>query len=45
MDHIVFADPVSERAGEPKDKGASEKLVFALGKLIKEDPSFQVDTD
>jgi elongation factor G len=42
---MVFPDPVISIAIAPKDKGASEKLGIALGKMIQEDPSFRVETD
>jgi elongation factor G len=42
---MVFPDPVISIAIAPKDKGSSEKLGIALGKMIKEDPSFRVETD
>jgi elongation factor G len=42
---MVFPDPVISIAISPKDKGASEKLGVALGKMVKEDPSFRVETD
>ena len=45
LEPMVFPDPVISVAISPDDKGASEKLGVALGKMIKEDPSFQVETD
>jgi elongation factor G len=45
LEPMVFPDPVISIAIAPKDKGASEKLGIALGKMIKEDPSFRVETD
>ncbi len=45
LEPMVFPDPVISIAVSPKDKGASEKLGVALGKMIKEDPSFRVETD
>lgn len=45
LEPMVFPDPVISLAVAPKDKGASEKLGVALGKMIKEDPSFRVETD
>jgi len=45
LEPMVFPDPVISIAITPKDKGASEKLGIALGKMIKEDPSFRVETD
>ena len=45
LEPMVFPDPVISIAIAPKDKGASEKLGIALGKMIKEDPSFRIETD
>ncbi len=45
LEPMVFPDPVISMAVAPKDKAASEKLGVALGKMIAEDPSFQVETD
>jgi len=45
LEPMVFPDPVISMAVAPKDKGASEKLGIALGKMIAEDPSFRVETD
>jgi len=45
LEPMIFPDPVIYIAVEPKDKGASEKLGVALGKMIQEDPSFRVETD
>ncbi len=45
LEPMVFPDPVISMAVAPKDKGASEKLGVALGKMIQEDPSFRVETD
>ncbi len=45
LEPMVFPDPVISIAVSPKDKGASEKLGIALGKMVKEDPSFRVETD
>jgi elongation factor G len=45
LELMVFPDPVISIAIAPKDKGAAEKLGIALGKMIKEDPSFRVETD
>jgi elongation factor G len=42
---MVFPAPVISIAISPKDKSASEKMGVALGKMIKEDPSFHVETD
>ena len=45
LEPMVFPDPVISISISPNDKGASEKLGIALGKMIKEDPSFRVETD
>ena len=45
LEPMVFPDPVISIAVAPKDKGASEKMGIALGKMIQEDPSFRVETD
>ena len=45
LEPMVFPDPVISMAVSPKDKGASEKLGIAIGKMIQEDPSFRVETD
>ena len=45
LEAMVFPDPVISIAVAPKDKGGSEKMGIALGKMIAEDPSFCVETD
>ncbi|WP_028301481.1 elongation factor G [Oceanospirillum beijerinckii] len=45
LEAMIFPEPVISIAVAPKDKGSSEKLGVALGKLVAEDPSFQVETD
>ena len=45
LEPMVFPDPVISIAVAPKDKGGSEKMGVALGKMIQEDPSFHVETD
>ena len=45
LEPMVFPDPVISISISPNDKGASEKMGIALGKMIKEDPSFRVETD
>jgi len=45
LEPMVFPDPVISIAVAPKDKAAAEKLGIALGKMIKEDPSFRMETD
>ncbi len=45
LEPMVFPEPVISIAVAPKDKAAAEKLGIALGKMIKEDPSFRMETD
>lgn len=45
LEPMVFPDPVISISITPKDQNASEKMGVALGKMIKEDPSFHVETD
>ena len=45
LEPMVFPDPVISIAIAPKEKGGSEKLGVALNKMVKEDPSFHVETD
>jgi elongation factor G len=45
LEPMIFPDPVISIAVSPKDKGGSEKMGVALGKMIAEDPSFCVETD
>ena len=45
LEPMVFPDPVISVAIEPKDKTAVDKLGVAIGKMVKEDPSFHVETD
>ncbi len=45
LEPMVFPEPVISIAVSPKDKGASEKMGIAIGKMVKEDPSFRVETD
>jgi len=45
LEPMVFPDPVISIAVKPKDKGGSEKMGVAIGKMIAEDPSFRVETD
>ncbi len=45
LEPMIFPDPVISIAVSPKDKGGSEKMGNALGKMVAEDPSFQVETD
>ena len=45
LERMEFPDPVISVAVEPKTQSDQEKMSVALGKLAKEDPSFQVRTD
>ncbi len=45
LEPMVFPDPVISIAVSTKDKGNSEKLGVALGKMVAEDPSFHVEVD
>ena len=45
LEAMVFPEPVISIAVAPKDKGGSEKMGIAIGKMIAEDPSFRVETD
>ena len=45
LEPMVFPEPVISIAVTPKDKGASEKMGIAIGKMVAEDPSFYVETD
>ncbi len=45
LEAMVFPDPVISIAVSPKDKGGSEKMGVAIGKMVAEDPSFVVETD
>ena len=45
LEPMVFPDPVISVAIKPKDRGASEKMGIAISKMVKEDPSFHVETD
>jgi elongation factor G len=45
LEAMVFPEPVISIAVSPKDKGGSEKMGIAIGKMIAEDPSFRVETD
>jgi elongation factor G len=45
LEPMVFPEPVISIAVTPKDKGGAEKMGIALGKMIAEDPSFQVESD
>ena len=45
LESMVFPEPVISIAVKPKDKGGSEKMGIAIGKMVAEDPSFHVETD
>ena len=45
LEPMIFPEPVISIAVKPKDKGGVEKMGIAIGKLVAEDPSFQVETD
>ncbi|MCO6356853.1 elongation factor G [Pseudoalteromonas shioyasakiensis] len=45
LEAMIFPDPVISIAVAPKDKGGNEKMGIAIGKMVAEDPSFQVETD
>ncbi len=45
LEPMIFPDPVISIAVAPKDKGSTEKMGVAIGKMVAEDPSFVVETD
>ncbi len=45
LEAMVFPDPVISISVTPKDKGSTEKMGIAIGKMVAEDPSFRVETD
>lgn len=45
LEAMVFPAPVISIAVSPKDKGSVDKMGIAIGKLVSEDPTFQVETD
>ena len=45
LERMVFPDPVISLSIEPKTKADQESLGVALGKMLKEDPSFSVKSD
>ena len=45
LSSMTFPDPVIEQSIEPKTKADQEKMVLALIKLTKEDPTFKTWTD
>ena len=44
LEPMIFPEPVISIAVKPRDKGGSEKMGVAIGKMIAEDPSFRVQT-
>ena len=45
LEAMVFPKPVISISVTPKDKGSTEKMGLAIGKMVAEDPTFQVETD
>ena len=45
LEPMVFPEPVISIAVSPIDKANAEKLGTAIGKMVKEDPTFIVETD
>jgi elongation factor G len=45
LEPMIFPEPVLSIAVAPKDKGSTEKMGIAIGKMVAEDPTFQVETD
>lgn len=45
LEAMVFPEPVISIAVSPKDKASTEKMGIAIGKMVAEDPTFQVETD
>jgi elongation factor G len=45
LEAMVFPDPVISISVTPKDKGSTEKMGIAIGKMVAEDPTFRVETD
>ena len=45
LEAMVFPQPVISIAVKPKDKGSTEKMGIAIGKMVAEDPTFVVETD
>lgn len=45
LEAMVFPDPVISISVAPKDKGSTEKMGIAIGKMVAEDPTFKVETD
>jgi len=45
LEKITFAEPVVSQAIEPATKSDEEKMADALGRLVREDPTFKVSTN
>jgi elongation factor G len=45
LEPMIFPEPVISISVTPKDKGSTEKMGVAIGKMVAEDPSFIVETD
>ncbi|MEO1856089.1 MAG: elongation factor G [Rubritalea sp.] len=45
LEPMVFPDPVISIAVKPVDNANAEKMGVAIGKMVKEDPTFLVETD
>ena len=45
LEAMVFPAPVISLAVTPKDKASVDKMGIAIGKLVAEDPTFQVESD
>jgi elongation factor G len=45
LEAMVFPEPVISISVTPKDKGSTEKMSIAIGKMVAEDPTFRVETD
>ena len=45
LEAMVFPEPVISISVEPRDKGSTEKMGVAIGKVVAEDPTFRVETD
>jgi len=45
LEAMEFPEPVIRLAIEPKTKADQEKLGLAMAKLVREDPTFRVETD
>ena len=45
LEAMVFPEPVISIAVQPKDKGSVDKMGIAIGRMVAEDPTLQVETD